>query len=382
MRHHRDELSVWVDDPVVQALQAPGEADELTGLDGMLAEFRAAVPRRSRRRLVHRVGTGATTVIVAIGLTGGVAAAAFTRTLPAPLQSAMHSLLGPVGVPAAEPALPHPHASSGLHPASTGASRPHSLHPPVPTVPAAGGPTPLTAGPRTTPTPAGAAAGPQNGPAPTASAAAPAQPAASASPQPSPSPTATSGPPPASLTAKPGRVRVPFNQRVGVKGTLLTAAGDPVADHRVFLQQRPHGTSQWQRVAAGRTRSDGTIVLRTPALARTVDVRMVTPQGLHTPAVKLTVLPHVSISVSQSPNGKRYVVTVTVKGAQAGDTVTLSRRADGSWSRISTKQLPDADPMTLTFNVAVPAADVHYRIRVVATAMHGDGFGFFTASAT
>src|SRR5438309_11634852 len=114
MRHHRDELSEWVDDPLVQALQAPGTADELLGVEDMVAEFRAAVPRRSRRRLVHRVGTGATTVIVAIGLTGGVAAAAYTRTLPAPLQSAMHSLLGPVGVPAADPRVPrlHPLADS------------------------------------------------------------------------------------------------------------------------------------------------------------------------------------------------------------------------------------------------------------------------------
>src|SRR5205807_5017398 len=140
------------------------------------------------------------------------------------------------------------------------------------------------------------------------------------------------------LTGKPGRVRVPFNQRVGVKGTLLTSSGDPVADHRVVLQQRPHGTTQWQRVAFGRTRSDGTIVLRTPALARNVDVRLVTPQGLHSSAAKLTVLPHVAISMSQSPNGKRYVVTVTVTGAQSGDTVTLARRASGTWSRVASKQ--------------------------------------------
>ena len=172
---------------------------------------------------------------------------------------------------------------------------------------------------------------------------------------------------------------MPYNQRVGVKGTLLTSSGDPVAGHRVYLQQRPHGTSQWQRVAAGRTHSDGTIVLRTPALARNVDVRLVTPQGLHSAAVKLTVLPHVAISVTQSQNGKRYVVSVTVTGAQSGDTVTLARRSNGSWSRIATKQLPDS--ASLTFSVPVPTADVHYRLRVVASQLHGDGFGFFTASA-
>jgi hypothetical protein len=381
MRQHPDELSAWADDPVVQALQAPGSADELTGVEEMVAEFRAAVPRRSRRRVVHRVGTGATTVIIAIGLTGGVAAAAFTRTLPAPLQSAMHSLLGPVGVPAAEAPLPHPHASAllrnGVLAGPTGSSRPRSLRPLLPTA----GPVAPPPGTRTTQPPASAPTTGRSTPAPTTSAAAPAQPPTSSGPQPAPSPSATSSPPPASITAKPGRVRVPFDQRVGVKGSLLTASGAPVAGHRVFLQQRPHGTSQWQRVASGRTRSDGTIVLRTPALARTVDVRMVTPQGLHTSAVKLTVLPHVAISISKSANGKRYVVTVTVKGAQAGDTVTVGRRSNGDWSRVATKQLPDSDPMTLTFSVSVPTSDVHYRVRVVSTAMHGDGFGYFTASA-
>jgi len=375
MRHHSEDLSGWVDDPVVQALQAPAGAEELTGLDPVLAEFRGAVPRRTRRRVAHRIGTGATTVIVAIGLTGGVAAAAFTRALPAPLQSAMHSLLGPVGVPAAEPALPHPRADRAQS-GPTGASRPRSLHPLLPVV------HPVTSplqSPVASSTPAPASE--QTGPAPAPSTTAPSAPAVS-SEQPSATPTPSSSPAPATLTAKPGRLRVPYNQRVGVKGMLLTSAGDPVAGHRVYLQQRPHGTTQWQRVASGRTGSDGAVVLRTPALARNVDVRLVTPQGLHSTAVKLTVLPHVAISMTKSQSGKRYVVTVTVAGAQAGDTVTLARRADGAWTKVTSKTLPDTDPKTLTFSVLVPTADVHYRVRVVASSMHGDGFGFFTAKAT
>src|SRR5438309_4954989 len=115
MALHRDDLDEWANDPVVRALHADGTAQELAGLDPVLAEFRAAVPSlRPTRRLAHRLGTGATTVIVAVGLTGGVAAAAYTRTLPGPLQSAMHSLLGPLGVPAADPRVPrlHPLADS------------------------------------------------------------------------------------------------------------------------------------------------------------------------------------------------------------------------------------------------------------------------------
>jgi hypothetical protein len=104
----------------------------------------------------------------------------------------------------------------------------------------------------------------------------------------------------------------------------------------------------------------------------------VTPQGLRSASIAIKVLPSVTVSMSTSPNGKRYAVTVKVAGAQTGDTVTLSRRSNGDWSRVATKQLPDS--ATLTFSVPVPAADVHYRVRVVATQVHADGFGTFTAT--
>lgn len=376
---HRDDLDGWASDPVVQALQQPGSRQELGGFDPVLAEFRTAVPASSGvLRIAHRLGTGATTVIVAIGLTGGVAAAAYTRTLPAPLQSAMHSLLGPVGVPAAEPQAPRIHPVAGPGTATTRHPAHPASQPFVPSQPRAASPGPAPAGRPAAPVPA---ATPTATSAPSAAAVAPTASPSSPAATPSPSSSAAAPPPapPATLTAHAARVRVPYSQRLGVRGTLLTSSGAPVAGHRVFLQQRPHGTQQWQRVAAGRTRPDGTIVLRTPELTRNIDVRMVTPQALHSTVTVVKVLPRLTVSLQKSPNGKRYVVTVEVAGAQSGDTVTLARGSDGNWTRVATKQLPDS--ATLTFSVPVPTADVRYRVRAVATQVHADGYAVFTAVA-
>ena len=366
MRHN--DLDRFSDDPVVRALQAPGSATELAGIDGVLAEFRAAASRPTRRAIWH-AGTGATLAVAAVALTGGVAAAAYTSALPAPLQSAVHGVLGSLGVPSGDdtrrttnlvlpgPARPAPHhLQDGA--AHLGAS----------TVTTAGHSTSVV-----TPKAATAAApklqgAPAGGVAPTDA------PAAS----PSPSSSATPPPQPASLTAATARTRVPFGDGVDVHGRLLAADGRPVPGHRVYLLDRPAGVQQWQRVASGRTHSDGSVTLHTPALARNVQVRLVTPQGLASTTTSIVVIPKVSIATSRSADGRHIIVKVTINGAENGDTVALAKRSANGWTRVSAKQLGSGDGVT--FTVPVPASQVHYRVRLVATSAHADGYGFFTAS--
>ena len=99
----------------------------------MLAAFRAAVPTRSRRRSLGRLGVGGVTLGVAVALSGGVAAA-YTASLPAPVQQFAHDIttwLGPVKVPAA-------HHKKSIH---------HQVANPQPVVSA-----PLAPAPATTPT--------------------------------------------------------------------------------------------------------------------------------------------------------------------------------------------------------------------------------------
>src|SRR3954469_22090245 len=122
MRRREDDLVAWRDDPVVRALLAPASDDELAGADEIMTAFRTAHASPRRRPGARHVGAGVTTVVVALALSGGVAAAAFTHTLPAPVQSAMHAVFGDVGVPPAHPSVSPAHHVAQHHrrPGSTG----------------------------------------------------------------------------------------------------------------------------------------------------------------------------------------------------------------------------------------------------------------------
>src|SRR5215212_6521076 len=88
----------WDGDDLVRALRAPGRPSELAGEERYVAAFRAARTSRGNvsplRRGVRRLGTGGTAIVVAVGLSSGVAAAAYTNHLPDPVQRAVHEVLG------------------------------------------------------------------------------------------------------------------------------------------------------------------------------------------------------------------------------------------------------------------------------------------------
>ena len=370
MRHREDDLVAWADDPVVRALTAEAGDDELAGGDDIMAAFRTAHPSPRRRPRARHLGAGVTTIVVALGLSGGVAAAAYTHTLPAPVQSAMHAVFGDVGVPPADT------SSSATHHITQRRHHPGSTGPSAAALPSAhtGAPTTSQSRPATAgkPTPAAGAAAPAVTTTPTA--AAPDSP--TATPSPTPSATASAAPAPAALAVSAPRLRVPVGQRAALRGTLTTSDGTPVAGYRLYLLQRPAGQSSWTRVAQGRTASDGTITLRSPQLSRNVTLRMGTGHGLHSRDVTIAELPRVTLSYAVTKDNKHYVVTVTVAGAQTSDTVGLARLDNGSWTSLRRKQLDDS--MQLTFTLPAPSSgSVRYRIRVLHTDLHGQRDAFF-----
>ena len=369
MRRREDDLVAWGDDPVVRALMAAAGDDELDGGDDVMAAFRTAHAGRRRRPRARHLGAGVTTIVVALGLSGGVAAAAYTHTLPAPVQSAMHAVFGDVGVPPADTASStHRPAQHRRHTGSTGhpAAALPSAHVGAPATrqvrPAAAG----------SPTPAATAAAPA---ATTTPAAAPAD-SPAATPAQTPSATASAALAPAALTVSAPRLRVPAGQRAALRGTLTTSDGTPMAGYRLYLLQRPAGQSSWTRVAQGRTASDGTITLRSPQLGRNVTLRMGTGHGLHSRDVAIVELPRVSLSYAVTKDNKHYVVTVTVAGAQTSDTVGLARLDNGSWTSLRKKQLDDTMQLTCTLP-APTSGTVRYRIRVLRTDLHGQRDAFF-----
>src|ERR1044072_5097449 len=93
-----DDLGRWEDHELVRALRAPGRPTELAGEEQYVAAFRAAHGRTGTvvalRRGIRRLGAGGTAVVVVVGLSSGVAAAAYTRNLPDPVQRVVHDVLG------------------------------------------------------------------------------------------------------------------------------------------------------------------------------------------------------------------------------------------------------------------------------------------------
>ena len=130
-----DDLDRWGDDAIVRALRAPGTAHELADRERYVAAFRASRTSRSNvsplRRGVRRLGAGGTTVIAVVALSSGVAAAAYTRHLPGPVQRVVHDVLGapaPRTTPQRSPErTPRPHPEYVARGADVGTH--HLAHP-------------------------------------------------------------------------------------------------------------------------------------------------------------------------------------------------------------------------------------------------------------
>ena len=308
MSEYDDDLDTWRDDPFVQALRAPGTAAELVGEDEVLALYRSAVPRRSRRRVVGRLGIGGTAVVGAIAMSGGVAAAAYTQALPEPVQTIAHLVFGPVGVPA-----PHP-------------DRPHRV---------VAEPSPRSA-PTSSPAPsAGATAGtrPRSQPSTSPGAAVPPAVATdSSAPSPTQTPTPSGSPTPSPTTTQPVRQRVATisiaagSRRVSagdvvvVSGTVMSRSGHPIKDRAVRMVERPVGASAPPTVVRTRTSADGRVTLDTIPIERTTVVRLAVGKKAHSKRIRIVLVPTVSATVSGG------VVTIATTGAQPGDQVKLLRR--------------------------------------------------------
>jgi len=370
-----DDLTPWQDSPLVKAMTTDGTDGELSGENAALAAFQASTHGRRGRGLVRLISTGATSVALVGLVGGGVAAAAYTRSLPKPVQTVMHEVLGPIGVPAPEPHKPSnpPNGSSG---ASAG----------DPVIPATSTATPVptrSESPSTQSSPSAR---------PSASAAKPAgglpvgsaSPTVSPSPTPSESPTATPTPTPTPIPTPTGPVGDPstwsissaassqlvrVHQNVRITGTLYDASGQPVPDQRVVIRVRHAGTAGWQRAAVRRTDSDGSVRARLDDLMQNTVVVLGAGHGVHSSPLQIVVRPVLSASSTPSTDGTSYVVTVTADGGQPGDIVDLMKHTASGWERVGEAQLDGS--ASASFSVPAPKRQHGYVLRLPATDVHG-----------
>ena len=337
-----DDLSEWRDDPLVRALRAPGSASELSGEREMVSAYRHAMPSRSVGRsvgrMVGRFGVGGTTVVTVVALSSGVAAAAYTQTLPESVQRIAHDVLGPIGVPPAhehkvkaqpkitrtpsptptptEPA-PTPTASPGI-PVATQSEKPRTVKPAddKPDKPK--------------PTRSPDAVVPPAGPSPT--------PTPSPSPTPTPTPTPTDPPvvehvKPASLSISVSGAMVSVGTTVTVSGAVAGEDGSALPNHRVALLGRTPGHPGWALLATGHTGEDGAVALSTPPLEHSLFLRLRTGNRVKSDPVRVAVVPTVGVSHADG------ILSVTTIGGQAGDTVLLQRWRQGQLVRIARTEL-------------------------------------------
>lgn len=411
---------------LVRALTAPPTADELADEVVYRALFRAEGPTRLAGvtvlrpvsgRTVRRVGA-ASTLAVAFALAGaGVAAAAYSSHLPAPVQGAFHRVLGPVGVPAADPprateraatdhagppqpeapvapapadpttaptaepsALPTAEPSAEPEPTATAtvdtspdgspAVTPSGTSVPLPVPTGATAPSTPTSSPATeasaspTPTPTGS---PSQTPSISPTSSPTSDPSASSTPTPTPTPTPTLSPTPAapaevSIAAAVGH-RVAPGQTTVFSGVVSAADGSPVPNARVVLQE--HTGFGWRDVGAGLTAEDGSVSLASQPASRTARYR-IKVQDLHSQAWRLVLRP--TLTASASTSGAVTTVTVTVSGGRAGSPALLMTRRDGEQVVVTSGSL--AANGRIRFEVPAPTVQSWYAVRLTPSATH------------
>lgn len=380
-----DELSLWREDPLVKALQAPGSSEELSAEKEYVAAFRAAhaapaPPASVRSAAFRRLGRGGTAVVVAVALSSGAAAAAaYTQNLPDSVQRVVHNLLGPIGAPPprtdsadartgttlpAAPGTPGgsggtgqpgttsststPSAGSTSSPDANPSDQDHASHPTnqaTPTGPGTDAPTTgPTIGPTTSPTVA---------------------PTTAPSTSPTSSPTTPPAPDPAALSILGSDHVTGVGQSVMFSGVVSASDGTLLPGHRVVLSVR--GPRRWLPVGEGVTDATGSVSLTTPPLVQSGRFRMRTDHHVHTAPWRVRMVP--TISSATSTAGADVDISVTSVGGHVGDHLLLMHRLDHHLVVVG-RSLLDVSG-NAAFRVATPTRrTVTYVVRLPATTRH------------
>jgi hypothetical protein len=308
--------------------------DELAGEDTALEIYRACqrpaivtpgprVPRPVARRQARRRRwlAAAGTVATAAALT----VAAYTQSLPTPLQNAAYHVLGFVGVPRAHHAG---RARGDARPTRPARPRTHRASRAVDIPPA---------------------------------------PVASPSPVPTPAKAAFS-PDPASLSIAVARYRIVAGQGAVLVGR-LTEQGKAVPGARLWLLERISGGRAWHIAGQATTGPRGRAVVIVPDLTSNAMFRFRGPHGALSRPVRVIVVPSVFVRLVPGPRGKAEIVTANSPLAAPGDEVILQVRLGGRWVTVRARELRTDNRVRFV----VEAAGVRraYRVVLVATSAHG-----------
>jgi hypothetical protein len=292
--------------PVAPVLPGPG-APVLPG---------PGAPGSRRPGRGRRVGLMAAAVTLAAA--AGFAVAAYTESLPAPLQHAAFQAFGFVGVPSGHHSAP---GASASH--SPGHGR-HGSHQPGPS-----------------------------------------QPGASASPQPSASGAAPAG---LRLSITSSSARIPAGEDDTFTGQLSTHAG-PVANVGLTLLERVAGQPNWVLAGNATTGSNGSGAVTATDLTRNAAFRLRSADGALSRPVVVIVAPPVTASLSAGSGAHTATVGVSSPLANPGDRVMLQIKSGATWMSVQTVRLNNGDQAS--FLIRIRPKLRMYRVVLLPTALHG-----------
>jgi hypothetical protein len=264
-------------------------------------------------------------VAVTLAAAAGFAVAAYTSTLPAPIQHAAYRVLGFAGVPDDH------HGAAG----------------------AAGAPRP--AGPRPARTTPGAGGG--------------SGPSAPASPQPGASASATTGPAgQAGLSVAAASGRITSDGSDTFTGQ-LSDPGQAVAGVSLRLEERAAGQLTWHVIGSASTDATGGASVTAPGLTRNAWFRFAGQGSELSQPVLVIVVPPVSASVVMAPGGRPDALTASSPLASPGDVVVLQVWSGMRWRNAAARRLNGSDQVV--FMVRAPGKPQQYRAVLLGTVDHG-----------
>ncbi|HEY1618538.1 MAG TPA: hypothetical protein VGG25_13025 [Streptosporangiaceae bacterium] len=305
----------------------------------------AAVPSRRARR--PAVSSRVLAAAAAVVLIGGFAAAAYSAALPSPVQHVAYHVLGFIGVPDSG-------GSQSAPPRHVGGS---------------GGPPPVSpaASPRATAPGTGQATSPGTGRA-TGSP----SPGHSGSPSPghsaSPSPGQSTTPPPVPILSV--GVALP---KIGAGGSeqitgTATGAGGPLAGVLLRFQRHAVGHPGWHLAGTARTGQDGQASLTVTGLLVNTYFRVAGPQGARSTAVRVKVIPPVTLSAVTGVHDHRARLTASCPDAAAGNILLLQKLMQGIWQTVRTGRLGAGRKKVFVVDRA--SAAHRFRVVLLATVRH------------
>jgi hypothetical protein len=264
-------------------------------------------------------------VTVTLAAAAGFAVAAYTSTLPPPIQHAASRMLGFAGVPDTRPGAAG--TAGALHPAGTG--------------PAAGRP-----GAR------GESGPPPASGSPGASAPAPGAPGAGQ----------------AGLSVAASSGRITSGDRDTFTGR-LSDRGRAVAGVRLSLEERAAGQAAWRVVGSGVTDATGGATVAVSGLTRNGWFRFAGQGSELSQPLLVVVVPPLSVSVAAGTGGRADALTVRSRFASPGDRVVLQVWSGTRWRDALARDLDVSGQVT--FMVRAPDKQQRYRAVLLGTMDHG-----------